>query len=201
MKDTKYIFDLDGTVTSIEILPLIAKHFEIEEKIDELLRNTLTGRVPFVESFIKRVKLLSEFPAEEIDSLIAEVPLYTEVLGFIRQNSEKCVIVTENLQCWVQGLCMKIGCEYHTSYATVKDGYVDRLKSILKKENVVQRYKNEGYRTVFIGEGNNDLEGMREADVSISSGITHDIAVSVLGVTDYVVYTEESLCRQLNQLL
>ena len=30
---TKFIFDLDGTVTREETLPLIAKHFSVEEEI------------------------------------------------------------------------------------------------------------------------------------------------------------------------
>ena len=29
---TKFIFDLDGTITKEETLPLIARHFKVEEK-------------------------------------------------------------------------------------------------------------------------------------------------------------------------
>ncbi|MCI7267456.1 MAG: hypothetical protein MR545_09585 [Veillonellaceae bacterium] len=47
---TKFIFDLDGTVTREETLPLIAKHFSVEEEIMELTRNTVDGRVPFIDS-------------------------------------------------------------------------------------------------------------------------------------------------------
>ena len=38
---TKFIFDLDGTVTKEETLPLIAKHFSVEGEIMELTRNTV----------------------------------------------------------------------------------------------------------------------------------------------------------------
>ena len=50
-------------------------------------------------------------------------------------------------------------------------------------------------------EGNNDLEAMRQANISIACGLTHSPANSVLGITDYVIYEEGALCRQLNQLL
>lgn len=65
----------------------------------------------------------------------------------------------------------------------------------------MQRYISEGFEVVYVGDGNNDLEAMRLADVAIANGITHDPANSILGVADYAVYTEEALCRQLNQLL
>lgn len=83
----------------------------------------------------------------------------------------------------------------------MKDDKVARITSILKKENVVYRYRSEGCEVVYVGDGNNDLEAMRLADISIANGITHSPATSILGVADYVVYTEEALCRQLNQLL
>lgn len=53
----KFLFDMDGTVTSCETLPLIASNFGIETKIDALTRETVQGNIPFIESFIRRVNL------------------------------------------------------------------------------------------------------------------------------------------------
>ena len=55
---TKFIFDLDGTITKEETLPVIAKYFSIEEEVEELTKQTVMGHVPFVESFIQRVSIL-----------------------------------------------------------------------------------------------------------------------------------------------
>ena len=51
----KFLFDLDGTVTSAETLPIIANHFNCLEEIGELTKRTVQGNIPFVESFIRRV--------------------------------------------------------------------------------------------------------------------------------------------------
>ena len=59
----------------------------------------------------------------------------------------------------------------------------------------------EGEKVIFIGDGNNDVEAMRLADIAIASGLTHMPAKSVLSVANYLVFSEEALCRQLNQLL
>ena len=64
-----------------------------------------------------------------------------------------------------------------------------------------EQFKKNGDKVVFIGDGNDDAEAMREADVSIASGVTHYPSKSVLSVADYLVFSEEALCRQLNQLL
>ena len=57
----KFLFDLDGTVTSKETLPIIAEHFGVQDQIAELTHHTVQGNVPFVESFIRRVNILGRF--------------------------------------------------------------------------------------------------------------------------------------------
>ena len=52
----------------------------------------------------------------------------------------------------------------------------------------------------MIGDGNNDMEAMRIADVSIACGLVHYPARSILTIVDYVVFSEQSLLRLLNQL-
>ena len=61
----KFLFDLDGTVTSQETLPVIANHFKCQEEIAELTKKTIAGNVPFVESFIRRVNILGKYSVKE----------------------------------------------------------------------------------------------------------------------------------------
>lgn len=72
----KIIFDLDGTITKKETLPIISKYFNIEEEIEHLTAQTIQGNVPFMESFIKRVHILGKFPVDEIARHLEKVPLY-----------------------------------------------------------------------------------------------------------------------------
>lgn len=196
----KFLFDLDGTVTSAETLPIIAEHFECKEEIAELTKRTVQGNIPFVESFIRRVNLLGKYSVSETSHLLAQVPLYDGVKKFIDSHREDCVIVTGNLTCWCDDLFKKIGCQCYGSEAECEGDKVVKLKSILRKEQIVDLYKALGETVVFIGDGNNDLEAMRHANISISVGLTHNPAQSLLAITDYVIYDERALCRQLNQL-
>ena len=119
---------------------------------------------------------------------------------FIKHNNDKCIIATGNLKCWTASLSSRLGCDYYGSDCVVENDRVAKLTKIFRKEDIVKKYQEDGYRVVFIGDGNNDLEGMRMSDVSIAVGLTHEPASSVLSVADYLVYTEEALCRLLSQL-
>lgn len=197
---TIFIFDLDGTVTSSETLPAVSEHFKIDAAIDRLTEETVAGNVPFMESFIKRVHILGKLPVDQVRDFMTDIPMYPKILDFIKKNSDKCVIATGNLLCWTEGLLDKAGCEYRCSHCTVTDNKVSKLTSILRKENVVSEFLGKGEKVVFIGEGNNDVEAMRTADVSIAFGGTHEPANSAVDTADYIVYSEEALCRLLEQL-
>ena len=103
----KFLFDLDGTVTSEETLPIIANHFNCVEQISELTARTVQGNVPFIESFICRVNILGAYSVSETTRLLSEVPLYPAIAKFIEEHKEDCVIVTGNLTCWCEGLFKK----------------------------------------------------------------------------------------------
>lgn len=196
----KFLFDLDGTVTAAETLPIISTHFNCSDQISELTSRTVQGNVPFIESFIRRVNILGEYSVNEISNLLAQVPLYPMIAKFIENHSEDCIIVTGNLTCWCEGLFKKIGCKCYGSEAVVENDKVVKLKTILRKEQIVDHYKALGETVVFVGDGNNDLEAMRHANISIAAGLTHSPAQSLLAISDYVIFNEKALCRQLKQL-
>lgn len=196
----KFLFDLDGTVTSAETLPIIANHFDCVEQIAELTARTIQGNVPFIESFIRRVNILGGFSVGETAELLSKVPLYPQIAQFIKEHSEDCVIVTGNLTCWCKGLFKNIGCQYYGSEAECENDHVVKLKTILRKEQIVDQYRALGETVVFIGDGNNDLEAMRHANISIATGLTHNPAQSLMSICDYVIFDEKALVRQMRQL-
>lgn len=195
--NVKFVFDLDGTITAEETLPLIARHFNIEAEISALTQDTLSGKLPFAESFRRRVDILGNLPIDEISELLAGVPLHSKVVDFIADNKENCAIATGNLCFWIDALVRRIGCTCHSSQGISEQNRVKKVTRILKKEDIVRLYRSEGYKVVFIGDSNNDMEAMRLADISVAAGLTHWPASSVLAVAQHIVFDEDALCRQL----
>ncbi|WP_037354232.1 HAD-IB family phosphatase [Selenomonas sp. FC4001] len=197
----QFLFDLDGTITKIETLPLIAEYFSVSEEISGLTKKTIEGKIPFIESFIKRVFILRNLPISQVRNLLYNVELYSEVVDFIKKNSNCCSIVTGNIFDWVEPLAGRVGCKLYASEANVDSDKIIKLEKIIKKEDIVEYYQKQGCRVVFVGDGNNDAEAMRMADIAIASGLTHQPAMSAIAAADYLVYEEKTLCRQLRQIL
>ena len=197
---TMFLFDLDGTITKEETLPIIAKKFDLESEINELTSSTIQGNIPFIESFIQRVNILKDLPINEIDQLLKSIVLFKDIVKFIEQNNQNCAIITGNLDVWVKSLLKRINCKYYSSSANIKENNIEKISYILRKEDIVYKYQKQGYKVVVIGDGNNDLEAMRLADISIACGLIHHPANSLLTIVDYVIYDEKPLVRLLTQI-
>ena len=193
----KFVFDLDGTITSAETLPIIARSFNVHQELAQLTKDTVDGKIPWKHSFIRRVGLLRHVPVSDINTLLEVTPLYKGLVSFIQQNLENCYIATGNLDCWVDGLCKKIGCQYYSSKAIVKENEILEISHIIEKADVVENLQASGHKVVFVGDSNNDVSAMRKADVAVAFGASHKPSAFCLSAADYVVYSEKELIELL----
>ena len=96
-----FIFDLDSTITKYELLPLIANCVGLGEQMEQLTEAAMQGETVFELSFRKRVELLKTIPISKVRSIAEEVPLHDRIADFIRENSQRCMILTGNLDAWI----------------------------------------------------------------------------------------------------
>lgn len=201
MAAMQFLFDLDGTITREETLPLLARAFGLEKEIASLTARTVAGEIPFAASFVHRVQLLQNIPVSEVAELLAQVSLHEELVRFIRAQGDYAAIVTGNLSCWVQALVQRIGCKTYASQAVMQNGQVHGVRTILKKEKIVQHYQQQGRRVVFVGDGDNDAKAMQAADIAFAFGAVHKPAIRALQAAKQVVFwREEALCATLWKL-
>jgi HAD superfamily phosphoserine phosphatase-like hydrolase len=196
-----FLFDLDGTITADETLPAIASGISLEKEIKELTASTILGTTPFIESFINRVNLLKPYPLSDIKAVLKDIKLHNHLVDFISNNRDICFIVTGNLDCWIDDLTSRVNCKFYSSIGQVKGDKLIKLESILYKATVVKDFKDKGYEVVFVGEGNNDAEAIRLADIGIAFGGVHWPSNSVLQFATHAIFEEKELCRFLKQLL
>lgn len=195
---TRFAFDLDGTVTMVEILPLLARELGLRAEMAELTRRTMDGEIDFVQSFTRRFSMLRAVPVARVREITAAVPLDPDIEKFITANADRCAIVTGNLDIWIEPLIARLKCPAYCSVAAKgPDGPV--LSSILDKERAVRDMAASGDRIVATGDGANDIPMFRAADVSVAYGGVREPSDMVKAEADRVLRDGPSLCAFLSR--
>lgn len=199
---TAFCFDMDGTLTKQELLPIIAREASIEPEMSVLTKATIDGILPFENSLSLRVKLLSSLSIEHVNSIIMRVVSHELMVEFIKQNQENCFVVTGNLDAWIAGYMKSIGCKFYCSKAVIEDNKVVGVKDVLNKSDAILEIKEKyGFeRVVAIGDGMNDVQMFEKSDVGIAFGGVHRPVTSLMEVADYITYSEKGLCNILKML-
>ncbi|MBW0255538.1 HAD-IB family phosphatase [Cellulomonas sp. PS-H5] len=189
--------DLDGTLTRTELLPAIARRAGIEQEMERLTDDTLSGRLPFDVSFRRRVEMLRDVPVAAVHEAILAAPVFEELLGLLLEHPERVVVVTGNLDVWIAPFLERHGLRGLASEADVADGRVRGVRTVLNKQTAFERYPAEF--SIAIGDGANDAVMVRHADVGVAWCGVHAAARPLMEVADYAFAREETLCRFLRQ--
>ena len=194
MSDYIFLFDLDSTITKKEILTTISEEIGKLSEMRELTEATMRGEIPFKTSFLNRVKILSDINVSKVSDMVAEIPLNNEISKFIKNNHERCYIVTGNLDVWISKLMEKLNIKnnVYCSKALVKNDIIDDVINVADKELIAKQFVKP---IVVIGDGSNDVGMARIADISIGFGGVRDIAPELKKIIDYEFY-DDKLCAE-----
>lgn len=198
--DYIFVFDLDSTITAEEILPKVAKTIGKEKEMSLITEETMKGAIPFKESFIRRVSLLSELSLNDISDIIYNTKLNEKIASFVREHKDRCYIVTGNLDIFVKSLMDRLDMtdRFFSSKGYVEENGSVKLISVVDKQKVADQFVN---KIVAIGDGSNDAEIIDMAEVGIGYGGVRKIADSVLETCDFACYNEDVLVNFLEKLL
>ncbi len=199
---TFYCFDFDGTVSTVEALPQLAIEANIEEEIATLTDATMRGLIPFQQSFRLRIKLLSTISLRRAQKVMRDIPIDSEIMRFINENSDQCAIITGNLDLYMQPIMEKLKCAFFTSKARAEGDRVLGVDSILDKGAVLRLLREkEGHRhLVAIGDGANDIPMFEDADVAIGYFGATPAKELLYPYCHYILFEDHALCRLLKTL-
>lgn len=200
MNNRVFLFDLDATVTKEEILPALAEQVGLLEEMQEMTEKTMRGEIPFQSSFLARVEMLKTIRVSRVAEIVEKTPLNEELVQFIHAHASRCYIVTGNIDVWIEELIKKIGLPMSHCYcssASVSDDYIVSVNSVVDKEKIVKQFV---VPVVAVGDGSNDAEMVRLADVGIGYGGVRPVAYSLMCNATHVICDEHRLCSFLHTL-
>lgn len=200
MNDYIFVFDLDSTLTKKEILPEIAKHAGCYEQMRGLTEAAMRGDTSFEKSFVERVELLKTVPISLVKDIVANIGLNELLMKFIQEHRGICKIATGNLDVWIEQLIkdMDMQGDCFCSVASYQGDYLLNIDTILNKEDVVRSFDNP---VVAIGDGANDIEMVRAADIGIGFGGVRQVAPALLPHVQYHIKDEKDLYNLLIKLV
>lgn len=198
---TGFCFDLDGTLSTLEILPCIAAELDIADEIATLTRLTMDGHIPFADSMRLRTLILGQVPISRVHEIIESIPLEPALVEFIQSCPDQCFVVTGNLDVWIQPLIQRLSCGWFSSNAELINGRLC-LNHILDKGQAIRDLRvNRGFKKIVaVGDGANDVPMLKGADVSIAYGGVHTPASTTIAASHLIVNSPDSLCTLLKAL-
>ena len=200
MNNRVFLFDLDATVTKEEILPALAEQVGLLEEMQEMTEKTMRGEIPFQSSFLARVEVLKAIRVSRVAEIVEKTPLNEELVQFIHAHASRCYIVTGNIDVWIEKLIKRIGLPMSHCYcssASVSDDYIISVNSVVDKEKIAKQFV---VPVVAVGDGSNDAEMVRLADVGIGYGGVRPVAYSLMCNATHVICDEHRLCSFLHTL-
>jgi len=200
-KMSKYIFlfDLDTAVTKREILPVILKRTGLHERTAALMEN-IEGESHFKQNFLQKAEMLKDISISEVSRIVEEIELNDALVKFMQENKDRCYIITNNLDIWIDNLMKSIGMErnVYCSKALVSDDYIEDVFCVVDKSAVVSQM---AVPFVAVGGGNDDVAMIRAAEIGIGFGWKQNVTLPLLEYATHVIYDEKKLIEFLQKLL
>ena len=169
--------DFDGTITSMDSCEIVLNRFakgEWERYDEQLLR----GGISLEECMRKQFQMIKASRAmilHVLENYIFFRPNLKELVNYCRVKHIPFIIVSGGLDFVVRHFLKKNELDNYVEVVAAKTKFIeDNIEleypkklfdnSVDFKEDLVKKYKNEGFRVIFIGDGLSDFQAVGKAD-------------------------------------
>mgnify|MGYP006286316257 CR=1 FL=1 len=175
------VMDVDSTVIEQEVIELIASHAGVEDEVRRITESAMRGELDFEASLRARVALLAGLNADVLEQVRADVRLTTgaqELVRTLRETGHVIGLVSGGFDAVVSTIADDLGVdEFRANTLEIVDGrltgrvlggVVDRAAKAQYLREFAATYGVPMNRTIAIGDGANDLDMMRDAELGIA---------------------------------
>ena len=175
------VLDVDGTLIEEEVIDLLGKEAECEEKVALLTAQAMRGELDFEASLKSRVSLLKGLSINVFDRIYHDLHLSKNAAKFIevlQENQIEVGLVSGGFTTIVERLAKDLGISLFTAnQLEIKDDHltgnlIGPIISREVKEATLVRWAEELEvpfdRTIAIGDGANDLKMLKSAGLGIA---------------------------------
>ena len=175
------VFDMDSTLIREECIDQMGNYFNIKDKISEITKRAMEGKIEFTEAIKERVRLLKGIPEsflQEIANNLTLTPGATELITSIKKMGYKVALISGGFSFFTNVLKEKLDLDYaFGNELIVKDGrltgeinenfIVDATQKAKIQSWLAKIEKIPQHNIVCIGDGANDTIMIANSGIGI----------------------------------
>lgn len=175
------VFDADMTFLQCEVIDELGKLAGQGERISNITRQAMSGKMDFKSALRERVRLLKGLPEKALEELSDNLPLTAgaeNLVRILKHLGYKIALVSGGFDYFINKLCQRYDLDYGiANQLKIENGLVTgelegEIIDAQAKENVlISLAKKEGFslrQVVAVGDGANDIKMLAKAGLGIA---------------------------------
>lgn len=175
----KVFSDFDGTISIVDVGENLFREFGNKAEVDEIINNLLEDKITARECWVKLCSSINNFSIEKINSFIDSIEIdksFKEFYQFCCSRNIPLYILSDGFDYYINRILKKENIESvqtFSNYLEINDNefipsfpYYDsscRTSANCKRNHIIDNSGDDEF-TVFIGDGNSDIEVVEVCD-------------------------------------
>ena len=179
------ICDMDSTIIKEESLDEIAEDAGIGDEIKNITKKAMKGELDFKDALLKRIKLLNNYPLENIFTLNPKIRFNDGAIELVRKMKNKScitVLISGGFSPSVSYIAKKIGFDYYhcnnflykknngkiVLNGCVQNPILDKNSKLAITKFYLKKFNLTLNDVISVGDGANDVNLIKHSGIGIS---------------------------------